>query len=89
MPRVKDPLQGDDRPHSLNGTFYHCHEDEKKFDRDEFGGYTRNDNAKQKKYLRVKNNQVFPLRARRKYTVEQVLEAQKRGHSLTVNDIGD
>ena len=25
MPRVKDILEGDDRPHSLRGMFYHCH----------------------------------------------------------------
>ena len=87
MPFVKDALKGDDRPYSLKGTFYHCHEDDKKFDRDEFGGYFRNGTTKYKKYLRVKNNQVFPLRARKKFTVQEVLDAQKRGRSLTVDDI--
>ena len=51
MPFVKDALQGDDRPYSLKGTFYHCHEDDKKFDRDQFGGYFRNGTTKYKKYL--------------------------------------
>ena len=87
MPRVKDHLQGDERPHSLKGNFYHCHKDEEKFDRDEFGGFSTCDSAKKKYYLRVKNGKVFPLRARVKYTAEEVLEAQRKGFPLTVDDI--
>ena len=87
MPRLKDSLQGDDRPHSLRGFFYHCHKNEQKYDRDELGGFSRVDSAKRKYYIRVINNQVVPSRARKKFTVQDVLEAQKRGFSLTIDDL--
>ena len=89
MPRVKDPLEWNDRPHSLRGYFYHCHKDEEKYNRDKYGGHSRVDCPKSKYYIRVINNQVVPSRAQKKFTVKDVLEAQKRGFSLTVDDIKD
>ena len=89
MPLVKDTLPKDQRPHCLIGTFYHCHENDEKYHKDELGGwksYKKRKSIKKKQYYaRVKNNQVFPIRARKKYTVEDVLEAKKKGHSIVID----
>jgi hypothetical protein len=90
MPRVEDTLPKDERPHCLYGIFYHCHENDIKYHKDELGGWKsckKSKSAKRKLYYaRVINNQVFPIRARKKYTVQDVLEAKKKGHSLIVTD---
>ena len=88
MPQVEDTLPKEKRPYSLAGVFYHCHEYDEKFNRNELGGWLqfRKNKCKKKKpcYARVIKNQIFPIRARLQYTVEEVLEAKKKGHSLIV-----
>ena len=90
MPFVEDTLPKDKRPHCLNGIFYHCHENDRKYHKDQLGGWKKScrKSSKKKKpyYVQVQNNQVFPIRARKKYTVQDVLEAKKKGHSLVVTD---
>ena len=92
MPFVEDALPKDKRPYCLNGIFYHCHENDRKYHKDQLEGVwgwksCRKINKKKKPYyVQVQNNQVFPIRARKKYTVQDVLEAKKKGHSLTVTD---
>ena len=91
MPRVEDLLPKEDRPYCLVGVFYHCHENDENFHRNELGGYVQSRKNKPKKkkpyYARVINNQIFPIRARLQYTVKEVMEAKEKGHSLVVADI--
>ena len=60
MPRVEDTLPKDERPHCLYGIFYHCHENDRKYHKDELGGWKscRKSKSTKKKlyYARVKNN---------------------------------
>ena len=92
MPFIEDTLPKDKRPYCLNGIFYHCHENDRKYHKDQLEGVwcwksCRKINKKKKPYyVQVQNNQVFPIRARKKYTVQDVLEAKKKGHSLVVTD---
>ena len=79
----------DKKPFSIAGIFYHSHKNEEKYNRDEFGGYSIDGRRVTKprknknRHPRIKNNMVYPLKCRGKFTVEEVLEAQKKGYSLT------
>ena len=79
-------LPEDQRPYLICGTFYHSHENDEKWNRDEFGGWKtngirKNANTTRKKpkieYPRIRNGKIIPLWARATMTVEQVLQAQK------------
>ena len=68
------------RPFSLCGVFYHSHENDKNWHRNEFGGWTasRSDVYEGKPvYPRVRNGKIFPMKFRHLYTVEEVLKAKK------------
>ena len=80
----------DKKPFSIVGIFYHSHKNEEKYNRDECGGWSTNDGRvitkprkNKNKHPRICNNMVYPLKCRGKFTVEEVLEAQKKGYSLT------
>ena len=86
-------LPEDEVPYSIVGLFHHTHENDEKYHKDKNGRYQwrtlKHNPAKRKHYLRVSKDQVFPVRARRKFTVQYVLEAQKNGHPLTIDDLKD
>ena len=86
-------LPEDEVPYSIVGLFHHTHENDEKYHKDKNGRYQwrtlKHNPAKRKYYLRVSKDQVFPVRARRKFTVQYVLEAQKNGHPLTIDDLKD
>ena len=86
--RLKCDLPWNERPYELTGIFYHSHKNEEKYHRNEYGGWevnhvTKAKRPKGKNNPTVRNNMVYPLKCRGKFTVEEVLEAQKRGFSLT------
>ena len=76
-------LPENQRPFSLFGVFYHSHENDKNWHRNEFGGWTasRSDPSKNVSegkpvYPRVRNGKIFPIKLRHFYTVEEVLKAK-------------
>jgi len=86
FPRDKNVmvLPNEHRPYSISGYFYHSHENDEKWNRDEFGGWKTNgirknasNKPKTKHYPRIKNGKILPLWARATMTVEEVLQAQK------------
>ena len=75
-----ETLPENQRPFSLCGVFYHSHENDKNWHRNEFGGWTasRSDVYEGKPvYPRVRNGKIFPMKFRHLYTVEEVLKAKK------------
>ena len=87
FPRVESSLPNHEKPHSIVGIFYHSHKNDEKYHRNEYGGWDVNHvtraKSQRKNHPAVRNNKLYPLKCRGKYTVEEVLEAQKRGFSLT------
>ena len=86
--RVESSLPNHEKPHSIVGIFYHSHKNEEKYHRNEYGGWevnhvTKAKRPKGKNNPTVRNNMVYPLKCRGTFTVEEVLEAQKKGFSLT------
>ena len=84
MPFIEDTLPKDKRPYCLSGIFYHCHENDRKYHKDQLEGVwgwksCRKINKKKKPYyVQVQNNQVFPIRARKKYTVKMFWRPRKK-----------
>ena len=85
--RAKSSISNDKKPHSIVGIFYHPHKNEEEYHKDKYGGWAREKPIRakfqRKKHPEVRNNKVYPVKCREKYTVEDVLEAQKSGRSLT------
>ena len=88
-------LPDDQKPFSIVGTFYHSHENEEKWHRNEFGSWSLNKNDNKNldgktEYPRVKNGKVFPLKFRHLYTVEEVLKAknQREEANMKARNIG-
>ena len=81
-----DESDADEKPYSLSGIFYHSHERDKRFEKNELGIWSKHhddpdlDKQKRKKDIRIKNGQVFPIWARKAgITVEDVLAARSTG----------
>ena len=79
-------LPDDQKSYVICGVFYHSHENDEKWNRDEYGGWKtngirKNANTTRKKpkieYPRIKNGKIIPLWARATMSVEEVLKAQK------------
>ena len=90
-------LPENQRPFSLFGVFYHSHENDKNWHRNEFGGWTasrsdpsKNVNEGKPVYARVRNGKIFPMKARHLYTVEEVLKTKKerKDANFKVGNIG-
>ena len=77
-------LPTEEKPYMLSGHFYHAHENDKKYHRNECGGWTcHNDDFKKPKsedQSRIKNGKIFPLSARMAgVTVADILHKKKGG----------
>ena len=81
-----DGVDTDEVPYSVSGIFYHSHERDKRFEKDERGVWSRHhdnpdlDKKRRRKDIRIKDGQVFPIWARKLgITVEDVLAARSTG----------
>ena len=88
FPKEKDEkvksLPIEDKPHSINGIFYHTHENDEKYHRHSEGGWRKqesNPTPRKKKYqpptVRIRNGEIWPIYARKTHTVEGLLAAQE------------
>ena len=80
---VNDPeilIPVENRPHSINGYFYHNHKNDKKYHRHPDGGWKKQgshaDPNKRKRcppLPRVRNGKIFPISARKTHTIDEIL----------------
>ena len=77
-------LPSDEVPFTISGTFYHSHENDEKYHKNEAGGWTKFSNITTKKSMekdkkpRIKNGKVFPIAARMAgITVEDIEKNRK------------